>query len=422
MNQTGSGLFGNIISRKGIISLSDQVVASGTNFLTGAIIGRTCAKEEFGYYMLCLSVVLFFIDLQSSLISAPYMVFSQRYSGREHRAYSGSTLLHQITLLCCLVLLLAGATAVYSTQGKDVGLIPVLWVLVLVVFFILLRDYIRKLCFASLMMRSAFVVDCCVSLFQITLLLLLADISLLSATTSYLAIGYACATASVGWLYFNRQSFSFSRERIKEDFLRNWSFGKWIFASGLLWALSLNLYPWLLAYFHGAAAAAVWGACFGIAAIGNPLLLGIQNFLGPKIIRAHATGGKELLGRFVISSAILFSLIIMPFCLILMLFGDQLVILVYGVKYGGHGLVISILALNLLVSAASFTLSRVFYAVERVDLFFVANFVPVIMLLFCGILLVKMFGPLGVAYGILLSSTAISVVLAAMYYKFIRST
>ncbi|MDH3346932.1 MAG: hypothetical protein OEM02_02350 [Desulfobulbaceae bacterium] len=420
MRHPVSGIFANIISRKGIISLSDQVVASATNFLTGAIIGRVCVKEEFGYYMLGFSLVLFLIDLQTSLISAPYMVYSQRYSGREYAVYSGSTFIHQLVLICCSVVILGVATAVYSGFTDDLGLPPVLWTLVLVVSFILLRDYIRKVCFASLMMRSAFVVDCCVSLFQITLLLLLADTNLLSATRAYLAIGAACATASLGWLYFNRKLFHFSLERIKEDFLRNWSFGKWVFASGLLWALSLNLYPWLLVYFHGPGSAAVWGACFGIAAIGNPLLLGVQNFLGPKIIRAHTTGGKELLGRFVISSSILFSLIIMPFCLVLLLFGDQLAVFVYGAKYSGNGLVISVLALNLLVSAATFTLSRAFYAVERADLFFTANFVPVIILLCFGIFLVKVLGPLGVACGILLSSVAISVVLAILYYKVLR--
>ena len=77
------------------------------------------------------------------------------------------------------------------------------------------------------------------------------------------------------------------------DLKKNWVFGKWVFASGLVWAVSMNLYPWFLAYFHGAASTGVWAACLGVVSVGNPALLGIQNLVGPKIAHCIRDSGPE---------------------------------------------------------------------------------------------------------------------------------
>ena len=87
------------------------------------------------------------------------------------------------------------------------------------------------------------------------------------------------------------------------DLKRNWTFGKWVFASGLLWTASTNLYPWLLAFFHGAAAAGTFAACMGVVSASNPVLLGIQNLVGPKIAHEYAQGDPQRSGGLCSESA-----------------------------------------------------------------------------------------------------------------------
>ena len=58
--------------------MADQGVASATNFLTGVIIARACTKEELGLYMLGFSLISLMTDLQTSLITTPYMVYAPR--------------------------------------------------------------------------------------------------------------------------------------------------------------------------------------------------------------------------------------------------------------------------------------------------------------------------------------------------------
>ena len=136
----------------------------------------------------------------------------------------------------------------------------------------------------------------------------------LSASRAYWVVGLACGIAVLVWLWSER---SFYRLRLREslaDFKRNWTFGKWVFASGLVWAISMNLYPWLLAAFHGTASAGVWAACLGAVALGNPAVLGVQNFLGPKIAHVYAEEGRRSLRRFVLKASIAFLLPMLLFC------------------------------------------------------------------------------------------------------------
>ena len=62
------------------------------------MIGRLCSKEEYGLYALGFSLIIFFTDFQTALISTPYMVYSPRLNGDEKRQYTGSTLVHQLTI------------------------------------------------------------------------------------------------------------------------------------------------------------------------------------------------------------------------------------------------------------------------------------------------------------------------------------
>ena len=409
-------------TRGGMVSLADQMVASATNFLTGMIIGRVCARDEFGLYMLCMSVVLFVLDLQTSIISSPFMIYSQRLSGRRHALYLGSTLVHQWALALLLILLLAGGHLLLGLGIGPAQLDPVVRSLAGVIAFIMFREYVRRVCFAGLQMVHALLVDCCVALVQVGGLLLLAWQGILSTRMAFLVIGLACGMASTGWLILNRRAWVIRPQSVAADFRKNWEFGRWVFASGLLWALSMNLYPWFLAHYHGVAAAGAWAAAYGVVAIANPLLFGIQNFLGPKIVQAYTRGGMTGLRRFVVRVTVVFFLLVLPLAMILFAFGGNIVVLVYGAKYGGNGGVVAILAVNMLVTAAAFILSRAILAVEQSRIYFVANLVPLIILFAFGILLVKKFGTIGVAWGNLASTVATAAVLLFFFSGLKRRT
>jgi O-antigen/teichoic acid export membrane protein len=407
--------------RNGWSALANQGVVSATNFLTGIMIGRSCSKSEFGLYTLGLSAVLFVLDLQISLVSTPYMVYSPRLKNRRLCLYTGSSMIHQFMLSVIVLLVMAAWGGVLSFGYGPLGLSRVIWTLVVVIGFIMFRDFVRRLYFAQLRMGIALLFDFCVALVQIIGLVILSRLGLLSANRAFWVIGCACGIAGVGWLLLNRKAFVMRVSQSISDFKFNWKFGKWFFFSGVVWTASMNLYPWFLTFFHGTASVGVWGACLGVLALVNVPLAGVQNFLGPKIANVYAVGGVQALRRFTFKASLLLGIVMSFLCAVLFIIGNPLLVLFYGPKYSGNGLVVSLLALGLVAASLTFAFSRALFAIERADLDFKMNFIPLFILFTCGLWLVRSLGPIGAALGLLLAHLAASSLRVASFVSLTRA-
>lgn len=400
-----------------VVSLADQAISSATNFLTGIIIARACSKEVLGLYMLGFSLISLVTDLQTSLITTPYMVYAPRLRGRAHALYTGSTLIHQLAF-CFITMMGVACGAIVVGRGVGPrGLAAVLWALVLAIAFIMLREHARRVSFARLRLTTALVFDSCIAAVQIVGLLALTRFGLLSASRAYWVIGLACGIAILWWLWSDREFYNPRLSESLNDLQKNWVLGKWVFASGLVWAVSINLYPWFLAAFHGAASTGIWAACLGVVSVGNPILLGIQNLVGPKIAHEYAANGAAALRRLVLKIIAVTSLPMLSLCLVMFIWGGRILTSLYGRQYLGNGPIVAILALNLLVNAAAFSFSRALFAVDRADLDFLVNFTALFIMVTVGLWLVRAFGPLGAALGLVGANLVTSAVRATVFLR-----
>jgi O-antigen/teichoic acid export membrane protein len=404
---------------QGLFSLADQAVASITNFVTGVILARACSKEDFGLYMLALTLILLVTDAQTTLIATPYMVYGPRLKGRAQALYSGSTLIHQIAFsIIAMTVLGAGILLTHFGWGPR-GISPVLWVLLGVISLIMFREFVRRMCFAQLKVGAALIFDTGIGIAQLGGLLLMARFGLLSPSRAFSLVGLVCGVGSAYWLWANRSSYSPRFKEAISDLKVNWGFGKWVFASGLLWTISTNIYPWLLAYFHGTATAGVFAACVGVVSAGNPALLGIQNFVGPKIAHEYAAHGSYALRRLTLKISGLIAIPVFAVTVVLVIWGDRFVGMLYGHQYMGNRWAISVLACNLPIVVIAFSFSRALFAIERADLDFWLNLIAVAMMASAGIWLVRSYGPLGAALGMVVATLVPS---CARIVVFLRCT
>jgi O-antigen/teichoic acid export membrane protein len=402
-------------------SFADQALISAVNFITGVIIGRSCSKDEFGLYMLGLSIVLPVIDVQTSLVSTPYMIYSPHMEGQRLRLYAGSTLLHQLGLSALVTIALLAAAALSAMGIGPAGLAGVVLALAATILFVMFREFVRRISFAHLRVRDALVLDVCVAFFQVSGLIALQRLHVLSAHRVFYVMGGACALVGVSWLLVNRRSFEPSGRQAVFDLRQNWGSGKWVFASALVWTISTNLYPWLLSLFHGTAAAGTWAACLGVVALANVPFVGMQNSLGPQISNVYAREGAAALHRFVLKSGLFLFAMVGTLCVLLIAFGQVLLVVIYGQKYAGNGPVVSMLALGLVASAVTFCFSRALFAMDRADLDFKINLIPLLVLFTLGLWLVRAFGPLGAAIGLLVANFASTGARLASFAALMRS-
>jgi O-antigen/teichoic acid export membrane protein len=399
-----SGLLPDLDFLRGGVALSDQLVASATNFLTGVIIGRVCLQEEFGLYMLGFSIVLMAIRVQSALVTSPYIVFNPRLDQKARAEYLGNILVYCLGFSGASVVSLVTVGVLLSAGYGPPGLAPVVWALAAAITVILLKELARQVCFAHLRYAAALTLDSVVAVVQLGLLGFAAVTGMLHVGVVFVIIGFACGLAAVSWLLSWRSSIAWIRGGALKNLKRNWIFGRWIVGSSLLFDAATYTYPWILTYFHGVAATGIWAACSGTVGLTYPIINGLVNLLGPEAAHAYAEGGVGGLRRVVARRTVVFTLLLSPFVAVLILFGGWIVPMLYGEKYGGHGLVVAVLALDIWLSPARIALGRALLAMERADLDFATNLVPAMCILVFGVWMTRSFGPLGVASGMLVGS------------------
>ena len=188
-----------LLNSKTTISFLDQGIVSATSFATAVIIGRMCSKGELGLYMLSMSLILFATDLQTSIISTPYMVYVPRLNKERKALYTGSTLIHQLVFSCLLILSFAGAGALAGHAGQS-ALAQAFWMAAAVGVGFMLREYGRRLWFARLQLTTALAMDICISVAQISGLLLLVHLHLLSGLHAFGLLGIVNGAVLLLWL------------------------------------------------------------------------------------------------------------------------------------------------------------------------------------------------------------------------------
>jgi O-antigen/teichoic acid export membrane protein len=343
------------------------------------------------------------------------MIYTPRLKGSDRTLYTGSTLLHQLVLCFLTILTLISGIIIIEHGIGPRDLIPVLWALVAIIEFIMLREYARRVYFTCLKVKKVLLLDTSVAINQIIGLLLLAKFKVLTASRVYWVFGFASGVAVIGWLWFERNHYRLQIDESIADLKKNWTFGKWIFASGLVLTVGVNLYPWLLAFFYGTASTGVWAVCLGIIALGNPFVLGVQNFLGPRIIHQYTEYDGKSLRRFVLKTSAIFALLMLIFSLVMIFLGDPLVSWIYGVRYTGNSLVVTLLAFNAGVNAVAFLYSRALLAIERAYADFLINFMTLFIMATLGFWLVESLGLLGAAFG-LLGGSLVTLVMRSGYF------
>ncbi|MCC7086355.1 MAG: polysaccharide biosynthesis C-terminal domain-containing protein, partial [Pirellulales bacterium] len=316
------------------------------------------------------SIVLLATCVQGALISSPYTVFGNRMERNARAAYAGSALVHQWALsgLITSILTIAGIGIAFGSGSASFGIVE--WILAVMLPFILIREFIRRVAFAHLRLRTVLALDVGVCLMQIGGLTALWASDSQTAGTAFGAIGVACGIAGGAAWFFMRSHFAPSRKNALADLRLNWSFGKWAFGAQVALLAAAYTVPWLLAFLMGTDDTGRFAACMSIVMVVNPILIGLNNFLGPQAIHVYQREGLSALRRLTWRfSLVLFGLLGLV-TLLLWFAGGDLLVRIYGQKFSGNQLVVAILAINILASALGMGMESGLTALQRPDFVF----------------------------------------------------
>jgi O-antigen/teichoic acid export membrane protein len=387
-------LAGDVMFRKSVLSIADQAVVSATNFAITVVLGRLCGKPELGLYYLALQIVFFARGVQEQLISSPYLVYAARREGRAAAIYAGSSLVHELALLCAVSLLLACASICGFASP---ALADVLGLLAIAAPLLLLREYVRQIAFADLRVEEALTLDTAVCGLQVVGLLAAAACGVLTTQLTYAILAIGCGLAVLAWLLRRGGTFVLQRQAIAADWHHNWQFGRWALASQLLGSSMPFVLPWIVAGTHGEAATSTLGVGTTLIGFANMFVLGLSNFICPRAAQSYAQGGPRELVSVLQQAALMYLGVLLPFALLMIVAGPWLMALVYGPEFADAGVIMAVLACGAVANSLGITAGNGLWAMERPSANFRADVCALITWLVATALLVPAYGALGAA-------------------------
>jgi O-antigen/teichoic acid export membrane protein len=390
---------------KGVLALCDQGAVSITNFLTGMAIGRWAGKSELGLYAVCWTLTLVAAEVSAALITTPYTVFGPQMGKTDRGRYLGSMFMQQLALSALMASAILLGAVVASARGVPNALAHASIATAAAVAFMCLREFGRRICFADLNVLSALVLDAAACGFQIAGMVLLWKRGSLTAFNVFILIGGLSIGVTLAWLLLYRTRLCIQRRYWMSGLKHNWDFAKWVLAGGFIMAMAMQLYPWLLTLLHGSEVTGIWAACYATGALGNPVLVGLGNYLGPKISNVYASDGARPMQRYVYRSSMLLASLLLPFVAVLVVCGGRIMSTMYGAAYAGNGLVVALLGINVLIVAFNFPYSRGLLVLLAARADMLVSLAAIVILFTVGIAAIRTHSVVGAATALLLSTT-----------------
>lgn len=405
-------------ARLGGITLADQSLVSACNFLTGVLLGRVDPKE-FGIYALGFTLIVILTGILQAVVAVPYTVFAQRLRDAEQRAYAGGVLVHlAIFGLLAAVGVAVLAAILWASGAWKLG--PAILVLAAAIPFVLVREFCRRVTFAHLQLRSALALDAVAVALQFAGLATLSATGGMSAAHCFAVIGLSCGVVSALWLYSLRGQFQLRNVPVRDAWRRNWRFSKWVVIEHSASILHVNTTQWILAAMLGTTATGLFAACAQILNVFNPIVLGLNNVLMPRIAMAMSQDGAREVRRVVHKATLALLSGTAVFCGTIILFGSQIIRLVYGDKYAGQEGTITILAIDMLVQSLATPAAYGLWAFERSRTLFFVRLVRMGITVPMSLVLIPQFGPLGAAWGLLGSNIVGGLVTWTLYNRLLH--
>ncbi|HEY3626036.1 MAG TPA: hypothetical protein VGL00_07125 [Terracidiphilus sp.] len=156
------------------LTLLDQALVSGSNFITGIILVRGLGLVEFGRFTVAYAILLLANSVQLSFISSPMITLGSLCATPEERRHFVRGIFGVQMIFCAFASVLAIAgTAVYVSLRPHAGAIDFLWPFASAVVAFLMQDWLRRYYFTVSKAAASFWNDVISYLGQVVVLCLL---------------------------------------------------------------------------------------------------------------------------------------------------------------------------------------------------------------------------------------------------------
>jgi O-antigen/teichoic acid export membrane protein len=382
------------------LTLLDQALVSGSNFLTTLIVAQLLGLHEFGIFATLWLILLFINTLHGSLVVFPMMTLIPKEPLL--KTYFGSLLSIQI-----IFVFLASSAAFlisffyFKYMDIDTSLNTIL-TFSLTILFYHMQDFYRRYFFATHLYLDALIIDTLSYFIRIIILLYLLIFSI--KVTLLDIYNIFLFTFLIGVVYgIVKYKFSFNFTHLKTNYRDQWNLAKWLLPAGLMEWSSLNLFLVVASLLLGPIAIGAIRLGQNIILAFNVVLQGLENFLPTDATKVYISQEISGLNKFLLKVTSIGLISVIIFGIIITYFSKTIITLLYGENFLTYEYVVFWYAI-ILIFMFLFVILRIYLrTLNQLKVWFNAYIVTSVYALISVYPLISTFKTSGVLFGILSS-------------------
>lgn len=311
-----------LVPRASLWALADQGVVSLGTFLTSLLVARTLPPAEYGVYILIFGTVLFLNGVQVSLIGFPLAI---KAAAADHEGLEEFTTA-ALTLTTGLAVALGGVVVVATLAVRRLETAP--WALAALLLW-QWQDCLRRALMAHMRHRDAIWGDALSFLGQAVVLWTVSRVSSVSPEVAFASVAVTSGVAALlqGLQVGLRVPSLAVLRRCAQEY---WALGRWLTLTNFMNVLTIQAFPWTLAYFHGFEATAQLQAASNVLGVTHPVIFSMSNLIVPAVARARAGHDARAALHSGLTYGLQSALLLVPYFVALLVWPGPILALFYG--------------------------------------------------------------------------------------------
>ena len=404
---------------KKILTLFDQIVVSGSNFLISILILRYLGIEEFGVFSFFWLIILFIGSIQQSLIISPLFSNVPKYKLSNLNLFYGNVFIQQIILIIFTILAFYLSSKLFDFVSSEYDLRKYFYALSLLIVFFQLYNFFRKLHYSKNLFLNIFIIDLIIySIFFIIIIYCNFNNSLnllivLKIFIFIFILGTLLSFKLYKYLKFKKKLFF---NIIKE----NWSISSWLVLSNIIQWFSANLWLINIGLILGPFYLGIIRACQTILNISNLLFQTLENLYAQRISLILQNQGKLKMNNY-ISKLNLKGLFITILLSFLIYYSSELLLMIfYGEDVSKFKHILSILAFMIPLNFLNYLIPYGLRALRKTFPIFLSYLSTSIIALLFSKLIIEKYEINGFLFGVYITQIIILIITISSYFYILK--
>ncbi|MDW3646467.1 MAG: hypothetical protein R8P61_05380 [Bacteroidia bacterium] len=404
------------------LTLLDQAVVSGSNFLTAILITRLAGLEEYGFFALAWMGLLLMSSLQQAFIQAPMMSLGPKKSPEDRKSYFQHSQFLQICFSTAIFLLISPLIAkadLLLPKWKVSELYPIL---PLAILAYLMQEYYRRYFFINSQALYALIIDGISYLGMLAGILILYFQDQLNSIHIYLVILVSFGTAAILGFFLAKLSLKEGIAGFSSILKEHWDYASWLLGTALLQFFSSNYFLLAAAALLGPLALGALRIAQNLLGLTHVLFQAMENVVPVKAAESYAKEGFTAMKKYLMKLSLRSGMVVLGILLLLALSAKMVLGLVYGAEYESYAYLLMGYCLFYLSLFPGYPLRYALRSIEHTRPIFISYVLSTAFSLLLAFPMVKRWELTGVVAGLILTQILMQSVYLLSLRKFQKRT